>query len=472
MRGDGGPPSLIDARGMGGVFAQGGFDYQLWYGLLRLPAWLANPGFEEMIFEGLEDLEARFFAPHAPRHRLLERFQAKSGDLSPATVRGVLESFRDFETKYPQAARVQTLVISRLPSKLSWLSRDPARVRNARPFYAPFPDVASASDEQLRKRLVSEFGEDVGGYVAGSVEVHERNLPDRDAAVSSFGGEIERAFSTDSSHRCIRAAFERLETLSRRSNGIPLGRAQLVAAIKDGLGRPLPFPAAFPLHVRSDRNEANPAALEIDASGFSGVRTPFPPPETWARDLAAPLDRTACWLRSHGFTRVALDGSYRLTTAMILGWSLRSAVGFELDVPTRDGAWRTDSRPAPGYTAPEWHVRRPATLHHDQLVVALGILRDPSETLWETAGVPIDRVLRLHLPEPIVSAQMAQASASVVKRAVDDAVARFHPRGLHLYMASPAAFAVVLGHRWNALPRTQLHEFLPAEARYVKTAVI
>ncbi len=64
-------PALTDARGMGGVIAQDGFDYQLWDGLARMPAWLANPAFEQMIFEGLEDLEARFFAPHAQRERLL-----------------------------------------------------------------------------------------------------------------------------------------------------------------------------------------------------------------------------------------------------------------------------------------------------------------------------------------------------------------------------------------------------------------
>lgn len=72
-------PALSDGKSLGGMIAQDGFDYQLWDGLARLSAWLANPAFEELIFEGLEDLEARFFAPQAPRHRLLERYQAKSG---------------------------------------------------------------------------------------------------------------------------------------------------------------------------------------------------------------------------------------------------------------------------------------------------------------------------------------------------------------------------------------------------------
>src|SRR6266446_2038536 len=98
-------PTLTEAKGMGGVIAQEGFDYQLWEGLVRLPAWLHNPAFEGMIFEGLEDLEARFFAPHAPRHQLLERFQAKSGALTRGDLIEVFESFRRFTTAYPRAAR-------------------------------------------------------------------------------------------------------------------------------------------------------------------------------------------------------------------------------------------------------------------------------------------------------------------------------------------------------------------------------
>ncbi len=144
------PPALTDAKGMGGVIAQEGFDYQFWDGLVRLPDWLANPGFEEMIFEGLEDLESRFFAPQAPPHyRLLERYQAKGGSLSSGGVQEVFQSFLSFEAAFPDVTRVYTLVTPRLPPKLSWLGRDPLRVRHARPFYAPFVDVAAASDARL-----------------------------------------------------------------------------------------------------------------------------------------------------------------------------------------------------------------------------------------------------------------------------------------------------------------------------------
>ncbi len=472
MSGTENAPALTDARGRGGVIAQDGFDYQLWDGLARLPAWLANPAFEQIIFEGLEDLEARFFAPQAPREWLLERFQAKAGTLTPADVRVVLQTFSEFETAFPNAARVQTLVTPRLPPTVSWLARDSDRVRKARPFYAPFADVLAASDAELRNRLTETYGDPLGAFVARSVEVSERNLPDRDAAVMMFGIELDRTYpSLESPSRRVAEAFEALSALARRSIGVPLGRALLRQTIEDALERPLPLSRSFPLHVRSDRNEANERSLEIDASAFSGRDGGFPPQMEWAEQLLAPLERTARWLRNHNLSRIALSGSYRLTTAMVLGTSFRAAVGFELEIPTRDGVWATDDRPSTDMRQP-WRISDPLALHGDQLVVTVGVLRDPSADLEQTAGIPRQAVLALHLEEPIPSAASAQVAASAIKRAVDGAVARLRPQGIQLYFAGPAALAVALGHRWNAMAPTQLHEFVVSKRSYIATALI
>ena len=352
MRDDENAPTLIDLRGSGGPVALDGFDYQFFDGIIRIPGWLVSPVFEELLFEGLEDLEARFFSPYAPRLRILERFQAKSGGLSRAGVRSTLEAFRGFETAYPHSARVQTLVTPRLPNGLGWLRRHPARVRQARPFYEPFPDVVSASDEALKARCIVEFDDSLGPFVSDFVEISERPLAGRNEALDAFAREFHQAFpSLDLRHGTVRSAFEALAALVRRTRGSPLPRSEIERVLQDVLDQELPLPGAFPLHVLSDRNEPNPAALQINAKAFCGGAIAFPDPPTWASDLIVPLDRTASWLRSRGASRVALGGSYRLTTAMALGWSLRSAHGFELDVPTRDGAWSTDDRPRIGRAA-------------------------------------------------------------------------------------------------------------------------
>jgi len=467
------PPALTDAKGMGGVIAQEGFDYQLWDGLVRLPDWLANPGFEEMIFEGLEDLESRFFAPQAPHYRLLERYQAKCGSLSPGGVQEVFQSFLSFETAFPDITRVHTLVTPRLPPKLSWLGRDPLRVRRARPFYAPFVDVVAASDTRLKDDLIDAFGEPLGSFVVNKVEVSERNLPDRDSAVQAFGVALDRAFPTlEAPARRIERTFEALSGLVRKTVGKPLARTDLIRLVEAELGQPLPLPAAFPLHIRSDRNETNERALEIDASAFSGGDSPFPESKIWTEELLAPLNRTARWLRARGVSRVALGGSYRLTTAMVLGWSLRSAIGLELEIPTRENPWLTDDHPLGEEPLTAWRIEEPSMLDHDALNVSIGVLRDPSSDLSTTAGVKAESILALHLPKALVSGQAAQASVATVKRSVDTAVTRLRPKAIKLFIAGPAAFAVALSHRWNAMPPTQLHEFQSREQRYVPTACL
>lgn len=426
-------PALSDAKSLGGVIAQDGFDYQLWDGLARLP-------------EGLEDLEAGFFAPQAPRQRLRERYRAKSGNLGPKEVREIFVAFQAFENDYPGLARMHTLVTPRLPPTLGWLARDPARVRKARPFYAPFADVTKASDDQLRKDLAKEFGVDLGQFIADSVEIWERVMPDRDSGLQAFALSLTGTFQhITATPWQIEQAFEVLSGLARKTLGMPLRRDVLIGQIGAALGQAL-FPNAVPrIHVRSDRNEVDETALEIDASAFSGGSAPFPAPARWQDELVTPLDHTARSLRSRSVTRLAIGGSYRLTTAFALGKTLRAASGFELEIETRSGIWSTDDRPGPNETYSEFVISEPASLAG----VSVGILRDPAGDLV-VSGVQ-SHILSAFMAAPVASGRAAQAAVSAVKA------------------AGPAAFAVALGHRWNAMPPTQLHEFIAAERRYVPT---
>ncbi|GAM99781.1 hypothetical protein U91I_03436 [alpha proteobacterium U9-1i] len=454
---------------MGGVNASGGFDYQLWEGLARLPAWLANPAFEGMIFEGLEDIEARFFAPHAANGRVLERLQAKSGALLPADVRAVMKDLQTFEKSYPQVARVQALVTPHVPPTLTWLARDAARVRKARPFYMPFADVAAASDEKLLQDMSKEFGAELGAFVAGHVDVIERPLLDRDGAVAAFATALARAFpQLQAWAQNAERAFTALETLGRAKLGSLLPRAALVEIMTKELGAFVPD-APVVVHVRSDRNGSDETAIEIDASAFSGGDAGFPETSVWAEFLLAPLDRTARWLRAHDISRVKLGGSYRISTALALGWALRSATGFELEIPTRDGGWTTDDRGAPDLAA-GWRMNDVGALAGQRLVVTIGVLRDPAADVANQIGTA--SMLSAYLDAPITTAAMAQASVGALRLKIAEAAARLRPEGIDLYFAGPAALAVALGHRWNALPSTRLHEFVAADRKYVETAVL
>ncbi|EAQ04638.1 hypothetical protein OB2597_05130 [Pseudooceanicola batsensis HTCC2597] len=465
--------ALTDKKGMGGVTAQDGFDYQMWDGLRRVPGWLANPVFEHLLFEGLEDYEARFFAPHAPEHHVLERYQAKGNDLGPADIREILEGFHAFDERFPQRARLHALVTPRLPPTLQWLGKHTDRVRRARPFYSPFSDIAAVSDAELNRRISGHFDEPLASFIANAVEFSEQNIPDLDGATRAFDTALGEAFpALDPRSSQVKAAFNALIELARGNRGRPLPRNALIDAIEAGLGERLPQPACFPLLMRSDRNESNELALEIDGSPFSGGSARFPQTGQWQDDLVSPLRQAAVWLRRNDQSRIAVQGSYRLTSAMVLGQSLRAAHGFEIEIPTREGVWRTDDHGSAQDASADWKIVMPSTLANGELTVCIGVIRDPSAAISQTAGTSHDAMLVAHLPKAITSGREAQNGVALIKDSVTKTVTSLNPQRVRLYIAGPAAFAVALGHRWNAMPPTQLHEYLADEQRYIPTASI
>jgi hypothetical protein len=298
-------------------------------------------------------------------------------------------------------------------------------------------------------------------------------LADKTGLAKGVGNEV----CNNVHHATSRIAKARTVSIASRprssaSADKPLSRIALIKAIETGLGERLPLPDCFPLLMRSDRKESNELALEIDGSPFSGGPTGFPQPEKWQDDLVSPLHQTAGWLRRNGQSRIALQGSYRLTTAMVLGNTLRAAHGFELEISSREGVLQTDDHGCAQAASDDWTLVMPTTLKDGEISVCIGVIRDPSATISQTAGTTYGSMLMAHLPKAITSGREAQNGVALIKDSVTKAVASLKPQRLRLYFAGPASFAVALGHRWNAMPPTQLHEYLADEHRYVPTACI
>lgn len=464
-------PSIIDPRSSGGVPAIDGFDFQFWYAVLQIPRWLANPRFEQLIVEGIEDVEARFFAPQTPRGHLLERFQVKGGALDKSEVYEVFQNFQHFEQAHPQAARLHSLIARRLPEKLLWLARDPDRVRTARPFYAPFPSIVSAGDAALNAKFTKHFGENLGLFASQSVDVVVQGLSTRDEVQARFATELKRRFPLITvSYEKREAGFDALEQHLRKTLRYPVNRSALVQVLENAIGCTLPVATPVPIRILSDPNSSDETSLEIDAMAFSGGQQSFPSANEWDA-LRNAFASTANWLKANHLSRAAILGTYRLTTAFVIGNSLRSANGFELDVHTKDGVWSTDNRPPRAHCASEWSIEEAQELVDGELIVSVGVLRNPWESISSDSKLH-NASLRLYLARPVESATDAQTCVGEIKRAIDVVCARLKPSGIKLFYAGPASLALMLGHRWNALPPTQLHEFIAVNGSYVPTARI
>jgi len=193
---------------------------------------------------------------------------------------------------------------------------------------------------------------------------------------------------------------------------------------------------------------------------------PSPVPPSWGRlsfrFRQGPIESTDAHLRGYKQT------GYRLLARM----GFRSAIGFEIDIPTKGDIWASDLHPRAGHSASLWIIQKPTALLDDRLVVGIGILRSSGADIRKHLDVAGDRnLLLLNLPQALADGAEAQALVQIVKNAIAAAAADFRTPAIDLYYVGPAAFAVALGHRWNGLPATQLHEFVQAEGKYVPTAI-
>lgn len=210
--------------------------------------------------------------------------------------------------------------------------------------------------------------------------------------------------------------------------------------------------------------------IDIDGRPFSGGDLAYPAPDVWKSKLLKPLNRAAEWCRVNGHSRIVLSGRYRLSTGFAIGAAFRSASGFEIEIPTREGFWNTDAHPVSGKSYPEWTIEPPAQAYNNSLVVAIGCLRDPTQQVKKQLALDnTQKILRLHLPEAVTSAEDLQASVQSIKNAVSSVCGKFNVNEIDCYFVGPVALAVALGHRWNGLPPTQWYEFVVSESEYVPT---
>src|SRR4051812_33186580 len=97
---------------------------------------------------------------------------------------------------------------------------------------------------------------------------------------------------------------------------VMLTRDRLLAILNEELDVNLIPDPRLALHIRSDRNSSQENAVEIDAAAFSGGENSFPEPEIWNDELIAPLNTVARWAQAHRQQRIALSGSFRISTAL------------------------------------------------------------------------------------------------------------------------------------------------------------
>lgn len=187
-------------------------------------------------------------------------------------------------------------------------------------------------------------------------------------------------------------------------------------------------------------------------------------------------------IRSSGVGRALVRGAMRLPVWFAAGAAFRHVRGFEVaavqgqDVWASEDAAATSSNVTANLVTPSDVEIGPGA----ELAIAVGIATDPEDEVLrhiERAQLPIGQVTSIvpttgpglgAISSPVVAAALAISVRDAVRRAIV-ATGADH---MHLFLATPGALALLLGHRWNALRPTTVYEHLGIGRGYSPTFVV
>jgi hypothetical protein len=186
------------------------------------------------------------------------------------------------------------------------------------------------------------------------------------------------------------------------------------------------------------------------------------------------LQNAIAQVRAQGFTRVRVDGAFRLATAIYAGFLFSDVKGFQVAVPGRsgDGTWTSDIS-SDGPRRPLVVTRNDHTVGQgEELAVGLSVSGELTPAVLshaERASLPLERLTVLSIAEPGRDALADPAEILGWAQAATDHLRALADEGwprLHVFFYGPRTAAVLLGHSWNRMPPTQLWDDLGPGSGY------
>ena len=442
--------------------------------LSRVPAWLAQSGFSQMIREALGDAEARFFVPGRGDCREFNEY--KDHRLVPSEFLPEIDDFLEMDTAHAGAYRKFRVVCAGVNDDLRVVCRLLDRARKALPFYTGVASIEDSTFEELAERVAADFGRDraFAEFLFRKVEV-EYELPsttDDDYLAARFQAQLVREMPECAalSVAQVRAARLALGALVKSRPAAPIGRAELATALRSALpGFEFPTLEATRVHTANEPEHSwhDRSALVFPWERFSGGESRgYPDAQTWGagfRDLLATRD----WVISSGAPRsIRLGGARRLSASVALGAVFSATRGFVLEMENHGEVLRTNQHAGSETPPYEWLEEKGVGGNSDEIAVVVSVKREvaPDVKTFLAGSLPVELIL--HSSQAMVGAEQTNLAVEKVKEAISSALARTGATVAHLFLAVPSPFALFLGHRLNATCAVQCYEFT-GPARYV-----
>jgi len=198
-------------------------------------------------------------------------------------------------------------------------------------------------------------------------------------------------------------------------------------------------------------------------------------PKDWNERLKPEVRQAVKAIKEHGLTDVNVVGAMRLSTALFVGSQLSRVANFSIRRLERGQEWSSES---PIEEDGLIDRREIDVGSGNDVAVAVSVSLDISadvEAYIKDAALPVDRLI-VYAPADGVGQNSVRDPGHGVSLA--DSIAsqlRADGRGhamVHFFIAGPMPLALLIGHRWNRIPTTQLYDDLFPNPGYAPTFTI
>lgn len=248
---------------------------------------------------------------------------------------------------------------------------------------------------------------------------------------------------------------------------------EMAEALTDRIGRQgdargLLVVEAIDEHTDKDAADVSLRFVELYDGDDPYARTSLRREADWQDAVWPQLQDAAATFKGRGLREIVVDGPMRLAMWFGAGCALRGVQGFQVSMNQNGQIWSS----AEYGISPELTVDVVDISDDPRVGVVVSVATDASQAALEHAKrVGVGRVV-LVAPEfgarssVVQDGPTATAMAERIRNAVRDTLDG-RDTEVHLYLATPAGLALLLGNRWNRVRPTVVYEF--TAAGYVRT---
>jgi SMODS-associated and fused to various effectors sensor domain/Phage integrase family len=198
-------------------------------------------------------------------------------------------------------------------------------------------------------------------------------------------------------------------------------------------------------------------------------------PSGWNGRLKSELAAAVEQIRRARLTDVDIRGTMRLGTGLLVGVQLSEVAGFKVAAIGREGEW-TSSATRHATTV---DLDRVKIDQGDDLGIAIAVsqpIRDDVVSYLRTENLPVGELIVYSRPggasrEAVSNPEAGMSLAVAISRRLREDTSS-HRHGVHLFQAGPLPLAIMIGHLWNRMPRTQVYDDLGPGSGYTATYTI